>query len=484
MRRALLLGALLLASTAVAAAAETVPPRMTEMINRSVVKIIVTYRQPNFYQPWQYKSPQTRIGSGFVVDGGKIVTNAHIVDDGVFIEVKKSNDPKKYRASVAIVGHQCDLALVTVDDPTFYDGVAPLPLGPLPQPLDAVSAFGFPQGGAEISITQGVVSRIEQTRYTHSGDTLLAVQIDAAINPGNSGGPVTKDGKVVGVAMQALVSGDNIGYIIPAPIVKHFLDDVADGVFDGFPAIGVEVELAESPALKSYYGLADGESGVLVKRVVYGSSADGALAVEDVITHIDGVCVADDGTVPLNDRLRVEGAYLTQKRQVGETMTVSFIRAKEKRRARLTLVREEALVEKRFDTPPRYLIYGGLVFTPLTVNLLQEWGPEWVKRSPPPWMSLARSGYRDGKRKEVVALRGVLAHRVNAGYHRLDNETVTAVNGRPIAAMDDLTEALAMGEGEYTVIETEEKTRIVIRHDEAVAAMPEILTRYGVPAAP
>jgi S1-C subfamily serine protease len=68
-----------------------------------------------------------------------------------------------------------------------------------------------------------VVSRIEVTSYAHGSTELLAVQIDAAINSGNSGGPVfNEEGSCVGIAFQSLASADaeNIGYVIPTPVIK------------------------------------------------------------------------------------------------------------------------------------------------------------------------------------------------------------------------------------------------------------------------
>lgn len=69
----------------------------------------------------------------------------------------------------------------------------------------------FLVGGDNISVTKGVVSRVEPTQYVHSATQLLAIQIDAAINPGNSGGPAIMGDKVAGVAFQNLSNAENIG---------------------------------------------------------------------------------------------------------------------------------------------------------------------------------------------------------------------------------------------------------------------------------
>ncbi|MBF0635330.1 MAG: trypsin-like peptidase domain-containing protein, partial [Nitrospinae bacterium] len=212
-RRLLLLLALLIAP-----AGEAGAESRTERINNAVVKIFSVIRESSYFQPWQYESSVNVSGSGVIISGNRILTNAHVVADSVFIEVKKAGDPRKYTASVEAVGHQCDLATLKVNDERFFDGVVPIKFGELPSPMDKITAHGYPEGGDDISVTQGVVSRIEQVRYAHSGLNLLGAQVDAAINPGNSGGPAVKGDRLIGIVMQTLSTAQNISYVIPTPI--------------------------------------------------------------------------------------------------------------------------------------------------------------------------------------------------------------------------------------------------------------------------
>ena len=122
----------------------------------------------------------------------------------------------------------------------------------LPQIKDAVLAYGFPTGGTSLSITKGIVSRIEFVSYNFpvSG---LRIQVDAAINPGNSGGPAIAGDKMIGLAFSKL-GGDtqNIGYIIPNEEVDLFLKDIAGGRYHGKPAMYDELQTLENPALRDY----------------------------------------------------------------------------------------------------------------------------------------------------------------------------------------------------------------------------------------
>src|SRR5205807_4511832 len=141
--------------------------------------------------------------AGFVIAGPRIMTTAHVVSNTRYLTVEREGDPNKYPARVLFVPHECDLDLITVDSPDFYKNMAPPTFGGIPELASIVSAYGYPIGGERMSVTTGIVSRIDFQLYTHSSiDQHLAVQISAQINPGNSGGPVMQNAKVIGVAFQ------------------------------------------------------------------------------------------------------------------------------------------------------------------------------------------------------------------------------------------------------------------------------------------
>ena len=171
-----------------------------------VVKVYTVHSGVSPTLPWTAKPQEESTGSGFSIaddNGMCILTNAHVVADASYVEVRKAGDARKYVATRRKVSHECDLATLTVEDERFWKDTTPLDFGGVPCLQDEVSVVGYPEGGEGVSVTVGVVSRIEIQRYAHSGANLLAIQIDAAINPGNSGGPALDDsGRVIGVAFQ------------------------------------------------------------------------------------------------------------------------------------------------------------------------------------------------------------------------------------------------------------------------------------------
>jgi S1-C subfamily serine protease len=236
---------------------------------RSVIQIFTFAQQPVWDAPWRFDSVRRMGGSGFVIKGKRIMTNAHVVSWGRQIIVRRYQDPRPYVAEVEFVGHDCDLAVLTVEDDHFFENIEPLEFGDLPKVRSAVLTYGYPAGGEEISYTRGVVSRIEMEPYAHIGNRqLLSVQTDAAINPGNSGGPVLQDDRVVGVAFQGIPDLQNTGFFIPTAVIDHFLKDIADGHYDGFPQAGARVVALQNPAYRSLLKLPDDNLGARIDSLL------------------------------------------------------------------------------------------------------------------------------------------------------------------------------------------------------------------------
>ncbi|MCK4911631.1 MAG: trypsin-like peptidase domain-containing protein, partial [Thermodesulfovibrionales bacterium] len=313
-----------------------------ERIKKAIVKVFTVTSTPDYYSPWTMGAPRRASGSGCVIEGGRILTNAHVVSNATFIQVQPYGSSKRYNAKVQHVSHESDLALLVVEEGDFFKGIRPLKFGGLPEVLEEVLAYGFPLGGDSLSITKGIISRIEYQEYAHGGYFFLAGQIDAAINPGNSGGPVMQDGEVVGIVMQAYNSSqaENIGYMIPTPLIHHFLDDLSDGSYDGFPEVGFSIQDMESPALKRKYGMSDEQTGVLVNKVFWNSPASDHIKAGDVLLKIDGHPIADDGSVEFRPNERVVFGYYSDLHQLGEDI-------------RLTMLRDGKEVEVRFAMTQR-----------------------------------------------------------------------------------------------------------------------------------
>jgi S1-C subfamily serine protease len=456
-----------------------------DKIPKAVVKIFVTTNTMDYYRPWQSKGSSISGGSGAIIIGNKILTNAHVVSDATFIQVKKHNDSKKFTARLVAIGHDCDLALLEVNDKDFFDGVVPLDFGDLPNLQDTVTVLGYPQGGDKLSITEGVVSRIELTSYSQSARKLLAVQIDAAINPGNSGGPVIKNGKIIGVAMQRLQSGQNIGYMIPVPIIWHFFEDFEDGNYDGFPMLGVDYNNTDNSALRKSYAIKAKQGGVIVTNTLPFSSSENVLIEGDVILKVDDIKIGQDGTFKFRSNERLAMPYLITKKQVGDLIKLKIIRNSQEKDIEVELKSFISLVPHphHFKNPP-YYIHGGLVFTVLSADLLKSWGNNWFQKAPNDLLYYLLGKGRMNKERvlnKVVLLR-VLADDINIGYHNYGPEIVETVNGFRVDSFDDFVSKIINAKSsEYTVIDTTNNAHIILSNKGIDNINKEILIRNAIP---
>ncbi|KIZ01125.1 Protease Do-like 10 [Monoraphidium neglectum] len=334
---------------------------------KSVVKIFTTSASPNFSQPWQMQAQTKCTASGFAIsprEERRILTNAHAVSNQVVVKVRKHGNAHKYNARVVAVGHECDIAMLTVDDDEFWKDIQPLDITGLPAMQSEVSVVGFPQGGDNVCVTKGVVSRIDRQQYSHGRTALLAIQVDAAINSGNSGGPVLLGSNVVGIAFQCLTGGDGVGYVIPVPVINHFLRDLErHGRYTGFCELGVAWQNLENAGMKAALGMPKGLTGVLVTKtepLTHASKARPVLRRGDVLTHLDGVSIADDGTFLFREAVRIDFRHIASCAFEGDAMTARVWRDGQHLDVSVVLSVPEQLVPSHsHDVRPDYYIYAG-----------------------------------------------------------------------------------------------------------------------------
>lgn len=453
-------------------------------VREAIVKVYTVSNYPDYYNPWSMQGPRASSGSGCIIEHNLILTNAHVVSNQTFLQVRKYGDTQRYRAQVAAVSHLTDLALLTVEESEFFIGTPALSFGELPETQQEVMVYGFPIGGDMLSITKGVISRIEHQPYVHSSSVFLAGQIDAAINPGNSGGPVLVDDKIVGVVMQGISSAQNIGYMAPIPVIRHFFADLEDGTLDGYPSLGISIQDMENEGLRRYYQMEDGISGVLINQIVPGSPADGNLEIGDVLLSVEDFSIGNDGTVEFRLNERTHLNYVIQQKQIGEDLNLTILREGEKieRRANLfrSLIKDRLVPMEQYETLPTYYIYGGLVFCPLTKDLLNIWGAQWYQSAPRELVCCILNNIPEREDQQVVVLLKALAADVNQGYQNIGNWVVDRVNGEKIWNMRDLVERIESCEEPFIILEDQYNRQVVINRAQAQDSHQEILEIYRI----
>jgi S1-C subfamily serine protease len=451
------------------------------------VKVFCVHTEPNYSLPWQRKRQNSSTSTGFVIEGKRVLTNAHSVEHHTQVKLKKRGSDKKYVAKVLAIGVECDLALLTVEDDEFFEGVDPVRFGVLPRLQDSVTVVGYPVGGIAISVTSGVVSRIEVTSYSHGAAELLGVQIDAAINSGNSGGPAfNREGKCVGVAFQSLKDSDteNIGYIIPTPVIDHFISDYKrTGKYNGFPALQCEFQRLENPSLRKSLGMKPTHMGVLLRRISPLAPAAKVLKRGDVLMKFDGVEVASDGTVAFRTGERINFSYLVSRKYVGDKAAITVFRDGKVMNFVIALTPHDRLVPVHIEgKPPSYYICAGIVFTVVCVPYLRsEYGKDYDYDAPLRLLTKMMHGHKEKEDDQVVVVSQVLSSDINIGYEDIVNVIVTGVNGKPVRNLKTLVKIVEECKDEYLKVELDQSLNLVLNAKEAKKSTKDILQTHCIP---
>lgn len=457
-------------------------------LEKSVVKVNSVRQDFNYTTPWKQRPMGRGVGSGFVIEGNRILTNAHNVSNCKYLEIKKQNQAKRYLAKAVFIAHDCDLAIITVADKTFFDDTISLEFGGIPKVNTTVQTYGFPVGGRQVSVTEGVVSRVQFDLYAHTrADSHLVIQTDAAINPGNSGGPVLQNSKVVGVAFQGLREAENIGYMIPTTVIRHFLADIEDGKYDGFGSVGFSFYPGlHNKSYAEYLKLPPNEHGIIILSTMMHSSVESVLEPGDVITRVDDLDIDNDGMIKIYG-LTLHMAETIEQKQLGQTVELTFYRNGELKEATAVVALNRPVLAywREFDNPPRYMVYAGLTFVPLSRNFLETWGRKWMTNIPHYLRYLfVDSDYlnTDRQRTEYVVLSEILPDQVNSYCGGFKNKVVETVNGNNIWCLGDLPGAFAKSNDGFCRIKfMGTDTVLILNQSEAAARHTEILKKYNIP---
>ena len=461
----------------------------TDLVENSVVKIFATVRSPDPFKPWTKQAPRDITGTGVVIEGKRILTNAHVALYASQVQVQANQSGDKISATIEFIAPGIDLAILKLEDESFFaTHPAVVRAAKIPTVKDSVMVYGFPTGGSNLSITKGIVSRIEFAGYNFpvSG---LRIQIDAAINPGNSGGPALSGDEMIGLAYSRLGGADNIGYIIPCEEIELFLKDVADGHYNGKPAMFDSLQTNENPALRAFLKLPKTAEGMIV-REIDGNESNYPLRPWDLITRIGSTAIDNEGMIKVSDNLRIRFQYLIQQLTKNGKIPLTLWRDGQELNVELSVSTDRLMLipDLEGEYPP-YFIYGPLVFSPATsqfvgplssnakaISALSNLGNPMITR---------RSDKPTFPGEELVLVASpFFPHKLAKGYDNPISRVVQSINGIAIKNLSHLVTVLHDSQAEFITISfaghgTE---ALVFSRKEITAATDDILNDNGVRA--
>jgi hypothetical protein len=460
------------------------PSKIPDPLRASVVSVRITGQEWNWRTPWAKQAPWNRVVTGLVVPGPRVLVASSAIGNHLLIEVQKQGRDERWPAQVRLADSEGPLALLDVDDPSFWAGLLPLPLAETVPVSGEVKVYRWLRSGQFDAATANV-RQVRAARHGLSRVTLPSLEMTSAMEGGDSE-VVVGDGKALGLVTSR--AGDTLT-AMASPILRQFLQDAGEPTYPGFARAGLAWQEMTNPALREYLGLRPGEGGVRLTRVVPHGSGAGVLEPGDVLLRVGGVEI--DATGQYEDLLygRLSCALLfTQGRRPGDSLELGILRNRERLSVKITLRRmlpeQERVPPYVIGRGPDYAVVGGLVFQELTGPYLTASTDGGRRPAPRLLIAVEREGaFPDPVRPRLVILTSVLPDAANLGFQDLRDLIVTTVNGTAIGSLEDLRRAAASPVGGYHVVEFlpgQGPGRLVLDVAEAEASRERVRNLYGV----
>ena len=415
----------------------------------SILHVRVTRQSHDFIRPWQKASPQQASGQGVVIGPDRILVPGNLLANATLVEVERIGDGTRCEATVVCADYVANLGLVRPKDAEFAKTLRPVKIRPRARRGDRVTAVQFEPNGIP-SISDGEIKTAEVTTPAGAAGRFLVYQVSIDLKLDSTGNvPFFQRGRLIGF-MVAYDKSGRTATLIPSPVIEHFLADLADGEYRGFPEMGFGTSAIRDPQVRRYLGMANGEPGVYVEQVIPGSPAEKAgMRKGDVLVKLDAYAVNRHGQYEDPEYGAMALSHLIKtRRQVGDTLRCTVRRGAETVELEATLAHLAAddypVPPYVLDRPPRFAIVGGFVFQELSRQLLAVWGNDWPSKAPRHLTRLDREQWeRLQPGDKVVILARVLPTPENIGFENLAFQIVASVNGKPVKSVRELAEAVA-----------------------------------------
>lgn len=301
-----------------------------------------------------------------------------------------------------------------------------------------------------------------------------------------------------------------MGFIIPTPIIEHFLGDIERfGEFRGFCFIGIAYQsLLDTKSIHRFFGLPQDKTGILVTNVFDYSVTQGIIQKHDIITHIDGNEIMNDGSTKFRDNETIAMEHLIAMKYDKECIDITVWRNNEEiqlKDIKLCVAstgnnKNSHLVPiHQYDQQSSYYIFGGCIFTVLTQPYLHTWGDDWYMSAPRDLVTEAMKGHLPSNIdcdtdndeghaiQELVLMSSVRPHYTNMGCGKFCNIILEKVGDTKIRSLKHLKQVI---ESEYVLnldknnlidFHFRRNALMVLDVKESLIAENEIMERNRIP---
>lgn len=442
----------------------------------TVVQVFSQVAQFNWLEPYKTPNQFQAVGSGFFIhEDGKILTNAHVVDQTKAVSIQiPSMGKRRFEVDVIGVSPERDLALLQLHPRDL--AILTKELGKIPtlnlgnsdyvHRADEIMALGYPLGQQALKSTTGVVSGREHIE----GHSLI--QISAPINPGSSGGPsLNTSGEVIGINSSGIFGGgvQNVGYIIPSNEVALFLrhlEQTQPGPnnikFLRKPFLGVLFNNATED-LTTFLGNPQ-PGGLYVVETYRNSPLDKAGVLPgDMIYEIDGykIDLFGEMNVPWSED-KISIVDYVSRLKVGDNVQLVVYRNGKRKSLKLTFNQVElAPIRAMYPGYEKidYEVIGGMVISQLALNHL----PALIQGAP----ELARFTEFKNQMKPALVVTHVFPDSASSRTRTIGaGAIISEINGEPVTTLEELRKAIKKSLAtNYLTVKTNENVFIALPFD-------------------
>jgi hypothetical protein len=276
-----------------------------------------------------------------------------------------------------------------------------------------------------------------------------------------------------------------VATLLPAPIIAHFLKDVEDGKYEGFPSLGVEIQQTQDEQFREYLGMKNDVKGAFISGVAKDASAEKIGVKEgDIVLSINEFSVDSRGDYQDPQYGALSISHIVRGRSfVGDKVEMKVLRDGKELMLKGELLRKQPdsyLVPPYiFDRGPNYVMMGGLLFQELSQPYLEAFGGDRQSGAVLRLSHIADhpEEYEKQGRKKLVFLSAVLPTPSVQGYERLGGQVVNTVNGQKITDLAALADAFTKPVDGIHTVELKEFPRFL--HLDAISVERDNLKLIG-----
>lgn len=464
--------------------------KMNTQLSRSIIRVNITRQGYNFHRPWQQLQSSTYTAIGVVIEGSRVLITSKFLANNRYIELERIGDREKSEAKIKIVDYDANLAILQPVDHLFLENIRPFELTTDAVQGDQLAVWQVKPNGI-VTPVMGIITSIELTRYPFR-NYFLTYRLNSSLQYRfkNFTLPVIKDDKLAGLLMRYDAKAQTID-VVAAPVIEHFLKDVADGEYLGFPMSGIKTVPIEDPQLRKYVGIAEKTGGVYVEKVIKSSAAEKAgIQKGDIIMEIAGFQLDSRGNYDHPVYGKMAFSHLAHcEFYVGDSIPYKIFRKGNDLTVNLILNRlqpEDYLVPPYIvDKAPRYYILGGLVLQELSGSYLRGYGTRWSTKAPIHlvYYNANQDYFTKSGMGKIVFLSSVLPTSYTIGYNNLSNLVIKRINNQVISKLEDVAIALENPLKGFHKVEFEQRPKVIYLDTLEIDKInKQIQERYKLPA--